>query len=90
MDTVETKYKARIEELERRDPTAQLKATTNEITKQIAYHIKDTTHLLETNINSWSCIEQIEIVEEVHKKIWQIELEIVKLKEETLDITPVQ
>ena len=37
MDTVETKYKARIEELEKRDPTTQLKETTKEIVGIIAY-----------------------------------------------------
>ena len=34
--------------------------------------------------------EQITIVEEVHKEIWQTEAEIVKLKEETPGLTPVQ
>ena len=37
MDTLETEYKARIEELERQDPTAQLKEVANKITEQIAY-----------------------------------------------------
>lgn len=44
MDTVEVEYKARIEELEKRDPTEQLKATAKEIIEQIAYRITDTTH----------------------------------------------
>ena len=52
--------------------------------------IKDMTHLLETTIESWTCIEQIEIVEEVHEEIQQTKVEIVKLKEETPDITPAQ
>ena len=58
--------------------------------KHIVYLIKDTTHLLETSTKSWTGIEQIEIVEEVHEEIRQTKVEIVKLKEETLDITPVQ
>ena len=33
MDIVETEYKARIEELEKRDPIVQLKATTKEVMK---------------------------------------------------------
>ena len=57
MDTVETKYKARIEELEKRDPTTQLKETTKEIVGIIAYWIKDTSHLLETTTESWTGIE---------------------------------
>ena len=57
MDIVETKYKAKIEELEKWDPTTQLKATSKEVTKQIAYRIKDTTHLLETTTESWTGIE---------------------------------
>ena len=48
------------------------------------------THLLETTTESWSSIKQIETVEEVHEKIWQTKAEIVKLKKETLNITPVQ
>ena len=89
MDIVETEYKARIEELEKRDPTAQLKAATKEVTEQIAYRIKDTTHLLETTTESWTGIEHINTVEEVREEIWQTKVEIVKLKEETLAITPV-
>ena len=90
MDTVEIEYKAKIEELEKRDPTTQLKATAKEVTEQIAYRIKDTTHLLETTTESWTGIEQIETVEEVHEEIRQTKAEIVKLKEETPDITPIQ
>ena len=67
MDTVEIEYKAKIEELEKRDPTMQLKATTKEITGLIAYRIKDTTHLLEIAMESWTSIEYIEAVEEVHE-----------------------
>ena len=37
MDTVEVEYKARIEELEKRDPTEQLKSTAKDIAKQIAF-----------------------------------------------------
>jgi hypothetical protein len=48
MDTVEAEYKARIEELEKRDPTEQLKVVVKEITGQIAHRIANTTHLLET------------------------------------------
>ena len=69
VDIVKTEYKARIEELEKRDSNAQLKATTKEVTKQIAYWIKDMTHLLETTTKSWEGIEKIEIVEEVHEEI---------------------
>ena len=57
MDIVETEYKARIEELEKRDLTPQLKAAAKEITEQIAYRIADTTHLLETTTESWMGIE---------------------------------
>ena len=35
-------------------------------------------------------IEKINIVEEVCEEIWQAEVEIMKLKEETLGLTPVQ
>ena len=57
MDTLEVEYKARIEELEKRDPTEQLKVAAKEITKQIAHQIEDTTHLLETTTSSWLGIE---------------------------------
>lgn len=90
MDTVETKYKSRIEELEKQDPTEQLKQAAKEIAKQISYRIVDTAHLLETTTESWMGIEKITIVEEVHEEIWQTEAKIVKLKEETLGLTPVQ
>jgi hypothetical protein len=62
MDIVETKYKARIEELEKQDPTTQLKEAAKEVIGQIAYRIADTTHLLETTTKSWMGIEQIETV----------------------------
>ena len=57
MDTVEAKYKARIEELEKRDPTKQLKEAAKEVVGQIVHRIEDTTHLIETTIASWSSIE---------------------------------
>ena len=53
MDTMEAEYKARIEELEKRDPTEQLKVVAKEITEQIVHQIEDTTHLLETTTTSW-------------------------------------
>ena len=90
MDAVEAKYKARIEEMEKRDPTEQLKASTKEITRQIAHRIADTTHLLETAIELWLGIEQIDAVEQVHKEILQAKAEIAMLKEETPSLTPVQ
>ena len=90
MDTMEAEYKARIEELEKRDPIKQLKEVAKEIAKQIAFQIKDTTHLLETTTESWMGIEQITTVEEVCMKIQQVEAEIVKLKEETTGLTPIQ
>lgn len=62
MDVVEAEYKAKIEELEKRDPTKQLKLAAKEITRQIAHWIEDTTHLLETTTSSWLGIEQIDIV----------------------------
>lgn len=90
METVETQYKARIEELEKRDPIVQLKEADKEVMAQIEYQIADTTHLLETTTKSWIGIEQIETVEEVREKIQQAEADIVKLKEETPGLTPVQ
>ena len=39
MDAVEGEYKAGIEELEKRDPTEQLKASAKEIVGQIAHQI---------------------------------------------------
>ena len=68
----------------------QLKATAKEISGFTVYQIKDTTHLLETTIESWIGIEKIEIVEEVHEEIWQTEAEIAKLMEEPTGLTPVQ
>ena len=90
MDAVEVEYKARIEELEKKDLTEQLKVAVKEITKQIVYQITDTTHLLETTIESWMGIEQINTIEEVCKEIQQDEVEIAKLKEENPGLTPVQ
>ena len=37
MDTMEAEYKAKIEELEKRDPTEQLKEATKEIIEQIGH-----------------------------------------------------
>ena len=37
MDIVKTEYKARIEELEKRDPTKQLKAVAKEVVGQIVH-----------------------------------------------------
>ena len=90
MDIGEIEYKSRIEELEKWDPTKQLKQVAKEIVEQIAYRIADTTHLLETTTESSMCIDQITIVEEVHEEIRQTEVDIVKLKEETPSLTLVQ
>ena len=90
MNIMEAEYKARIEELEKRDPTKQLKVAAKEIVEQIDYWIMDTTHLLKTAIESWMGIEQITTVEHVHEEIRQVESEIVKLKEETTGLTLVQ
>ena len=54
---METRYKAKIEELEKQDPTTQLKEAAKEIMEQIVYRIADMTHLLETTIESWIGIE---------------------------------
>ena len=69
MDTVEAEYKARIEELEKRDPTEQLKVAAKEITRQIAHQIKDTADLLEITTESWMGIEKFHVVEEVREEI---------------------
>ena len=90
MDAVEAEYKARIEKLEKRDPTEQLKIVAKEIAGQIVYRIEDTTHLLETAIESWLGIEHIDALEVVREEIRQAEAEIAKLKKETLGLTPVQ
>ena len=90
MDVVEAEYKARIEELEKRDPIKQLKVAATEIIGQIAHRIVDTTHLLETTTSSWLGSKQIDAIEEVHKEIRQFEAEIAKLKEETPSFTPIQ
>ena len=90
LDAMEAEYKARIEELEKRDPSEQLKVAAKEVVGQIAHQIEDTTHLLETTKESWMGIEKIEAVEEVCEEIRQAEEEIVKLKEETPGLTPVQ
>jgi len=61
-----------------------------EVAKDVVGQIGDTTHLLETTTESWVGIEQIETVEEVHQEIQQAEVEIAKLTQETLGLTPVQ
>ena len=90
MDIVEIDYKTKIEELEKWDPTTQLKEVAKEVMEQITHRIADMAHLLETTIESWIGIKKIETVEEVHEEIRQTEAEIAKLKEETLGLTPVQ
>lgn len=69
MDVVEVKYKARIEELEKRDPTKQLKEAAKEIIGKIAHRIEDTINLLETTIESWLGIKQIDVVKVVREEI---------------------
>ena len=90
MDIVEAEYKARIEELEKWDPTKQSKVNAKEIIGQIAHQIEDTTHLLETTTTSWLGIEQIDTIEEVCEETLQAEAEIAKLKEEIARVMPVQ
>ena len=48
------------------------------------------THLLETTTESWTSIQQIEAVKEVHEEIRQTEIEIMKLTEEPPGLTLVQ
>lgn len=69
MDTVKAEYKARIEELEKRDPSEQLKVTAKEISGKIEQQIQETTHMLETTTSSWMGIEQIDAIEEAHQEI---------------------
>ena len=90
MDTVETEYKAKIKELEKRDPTEQLKEVVEEVVGKIVHQIANMTHLLETTTESRMGIEQINIVEEVCEKIRQAEAEITRSKEETPSLTLVQ
>ena len=90
MGIVEAEYKAKIEDMEKRDSSEQLKAAAKEISGKIVQHIQDTTHLLETATSSWLGIEQIDAVEEVHKEICQVEVDIAKLKEEITGLTPIQ
>ena len=66
-----------------------MKEAAKEVVGQIAHSIADTTHLLETTIESWMGIEQIEVVEEVCEEIQKVEAKIIKLKEETPGLTPV-
>lgn len=90
MDTVKAEYKAKIVELEKRDPSEQLKADTEEISGKIEQRIQETAQLLETTISSWMGIEQIDTIEEVHADIHQVEADIAKLKAEMEGLTPVQ
>ena len=90
MDMVEAEYKAKIAELEKRDPSEKLKADTEEISGKIEKQIQETAHLLETTTSSWMGIEQIETIEEVHVEIHQDEANITRLKEEMEGLTPVQ
>lgn len=90
MDTVEAEYKARIVELEKRDPSEQLKADAKEISGKIEQQIEETTHLLETTTSSWMGIKEIDAIEEVRAKIHQAEVDIAKLKEEMKSFTPMQ
>lgn len=69
MDAMEAEYKARIEELEKRDLTDQFKVVVKEISGQIVHRIKDTTNLLDTTTSSWLGIEKIDRVEEVCREI---------------------
>ena len=88
MDIVEADYK--IAELEKRDPSEQLKETAEEISGQIEQQIQETAQLLETTTSSWMGIEKINIIEEVHAEIHQAEADIAKLKAEMEGLTPVQ
>ena len=72
------------------DPSEQLKATAREISGKIVQQIQDTTHLLETTTSLWFGIEQINVIEEVHEEIRQVEADIAKLKEEITGLMPVQ
>ena len=47
------------------------------------------THLLETTMKSWSDIEKINVVKEVHEAIWQTEEEIAQLAKEPASLTSV-
>lgn len=93
MDTVEAEYKAKIMELERRDPSAstkQLKVDAKEISGKIEQRIQDTVQLLETTTSSWMGIEHIDTIKEVHADIHQVEVDIARLKEEMESFTPMQ
>lgn len=90
MDTVEVEYKAKIMELEKRDPSEQLKADAEEISGKIEQRIQETVHLLMTSTSSWMGIEQIDTIEEVRADIHQIEADIAKLKTEMEGLTLVQ
>ena len=90
MDMVEAEYKANIAELEKRDPSEQLKANAEEISGKIEQQIKETTQLLETTTSFWMDIEQIETIAEVRAEIHQAKADIVKLKIEMEGLTPMQ
>ena len=65
MDTVKVEYKARIEDLEKRDLSEELKVEAKELSSKIEQQIQETVHLLETTTSSWMGIEQINAVEEL-------------------------
>ena len=93
MDMVETEYKAKIMELEKRDPSAsteQLKADTEEISGKIEQWIQETTQLLEATTSSWMGIEQINTIGEVRVEIRQVEVDIARLKADMEGLTQVQ
>ena len=85
MDMVEIEYKAKIAELEKRDPSSlaeQLKADAEEINGKIEQRIQETAQLLEALTSSQMAIEKIDTIEEVHVDIRQVELDIARLKAE--------
>ena len=92
MDMVETEYKAKIAELEQRDPSAlarQLKEEPEEISGKIEQSIQETAQLLEATTSSQMGIEQINTIEEVRIDIRQVDADIARLKEEMEGLTQV-
>ena len=92
MDMIKIEYKAKIIELEQRDPNTlakQLKADAEEISGKIEQRIQETTQLLEATTSSWMGIEQIDTIEEVHADIRQVETDIARLKAEMEGLTQV-
>ena len=87
---VEVEYKARIEELEKMDMSAQLKVEPKEINRKIEQRIQETAHFLETTTSSWMGVKQIDTIEEVRTEIQQAEVDILKLKEEMTGLPLVQ